>query len=133
MDDMFNFKKFFIWLGILIAGFVFVTQTYTLDDVLGYAAKNPHKPSSERIAYYVGAIHFQKSQYPEALRAYEQVLTDFPTGQYAPKALFRKGTMHLSLNQWSLARESYERYMKEFPAGEDLESVQKKYEYVKFK
>ena len=133
MDDMFDFKKFFIWLFVLVAAFVFVTKTYTLDDVLAYADKNPHRPSSEKIAYFVGAIHFQKSEYPQALKAYEQVLTDFPTGQYAPKALFRKGTMHLSLNQWTLARESYELYMKDYADGEDIEAVKKKYEYVKFK
>jgi outer membrane protein assembly factor BamD (BamD/ComL family) len=133
MDDIFNFKKFFIWVGVIFAIFWGITTYVSLDDCLTYAAKNPHKPSSEKIAYYVGAVHYHKSRFPEAIAAYDQVLTDFPTGQYAPKALFRKGYSHKEIRQWSQAREAYMKYMKDYPDSKHFKLAEKRYEYVKFK
>ena len=129
----FSLKKPFIILVVLIGAFFYIRSHYTIRDALRYAKKHPNSDLSEKVEYYAGAYYFFKSEYPKAINAYKQLLTDYPTGQYAPKALLRSGDAHQKAFQWEQAREKYLKYMSEFPDGKDISVVQKKYEYIKFK
>lgn len=132
MDD-FSLKKPLIILAVCIGAIAYVRSHYTLDDALRYAKKNPHSEFSEAVEYRIGSLYFMRAKYPQAIRAYRQLLTDYPTSQYAPKALLRLGDAELKMLRYAKAREAWEQYMEEYPNGPDIGIVRKKHEYNKFK
>lgn len=129
----FNFKKFFIWVFIIIAAGVYISRNYTFQDVLAYENKHQDWTWGPKIDYYVGGGYFLRERFPEAAGAYEQLLTNYPTCQYAPYALYRLGTAYQNLERWDKARGAFEKYMEQFPQGTEVEMVNKKYEFIKFK
>lgn len=133
MDEGIDFKKLFIIAFIAVGGFFYIKSHYTFHDVLAYTKKHPSPEWSPKIDYYIGTIQFLRDQPAESQFAYNQLLADYPTSYYTPKALFRLGTIHKDKSEWSLAREFYQRYIDEYPQGEDIELVKKQFEYIKFK
>ena len=133
MDEFINIKKWLIIFAIFIAATVYIRKNYGYEDVLKYSKENPHSEWSPKIDYYVGMAYYMRDDYPEARGAFDQLLTGYPTSQYAPKALLRKGTIEMSMRKWGDARRSFETYMKEWPEGGDMDKVKKKYEFIKFK
>jgi outer membrane protein assembly factor BamD (BamD/ComL family) len=129
----FNFKKFFIGVFVVLALFVYISRTYTFQDVLAYDNKHQNWDWGPKIDYYVGAGYFIREQYPEAAGAYEQLLTNYPTCQYAAQSLYRLGTSYQNLEKWGPARDAFQKYMDQYPQGTEIELVNKKFEFIKFK
>lgn len=128
-----DLKKIVIWLVVIIGVGAYINSRYTLEDAVSYAKTHPDPSMSPRIEAYVGGLQYMRSEYPKALNAYEQMLTDYPTCQYAPKALLRVGTIYQERNDFAKAREAYEKYIEQFPEGANIDTVKKKYEFIKFK
>lgn len=128
-----NFKKWFIILGLLVGLGVYVNSHYTFKDVLEYSQKHPDPSISPKLDYYTGMAYFLRDRSPEAIAAFQQLLTDYPTCQYAPMALIRLGSEYSEKGQWEEARNSYQRYMDQFPDGPDIQLARNKYEIIKFR
>jgi TolA-binding protein len=128
-----DFKKAFIWIAVIVGIGVYINSRYTLDDALKYAKAHPDPKVSPAIDFYVGSLQYMRSEYPQALAAYEQMLTDYPTCQYAPKALLRVGTIYQERNEFQRAKDAYAKYIEQYPSGDSIDIVKKKFEYVQFK
>ncbi|MFH1723534.1 MAG: tetratricopeptide repeat protein [Elusimicrobiota bacterium] len=126
-------RKWIIILAILIGGGWYVKTHYTPQDVLKYAKEHPDPKKAAKLEYYVGTYYFARDRKAEMVGAYNQLLTDHPTCQYAPKALLRVGNYYKDQRDYDTARELYLRYMEDFPEGFDINKVKQKYEFVKFK
>jgi TolA-binding protein len=128
-----DMKKWFIILGLAVGGFAYVVKHYTFRDVLNYSIAHPDPAVSPKLDYYVGMAWYLRSYTPGAVEAFQQVLTDYPTSYFAPKAMLRLGTVYTEQRQFADARDIYERYMAEYPEGEQIQSVKDKYEFVRTK
>lgn len=133
MDEGIDFKKLFVWFALFVCAVVYVRSNYALEDVLKFSREHPHPEISPRVDYYIGWMEFQRSNYEKSHQAFDQLLTDYPTCQYAPDALFRKAWMYTDNYKYPEARKMYSKYMEEFPEGPEIHKVQKKYEYIRFK
>ena len=128
-----DFKKWFFILAVVVGLGFYVKSHYTFKDVLAYSKSHPDPAMSPKLDYYVGEAHYLRSEYPESAEAFEQLLSGYPTCQYAPKALVRLGTIYTDQRQWEKARAHLERYLEEYPNGPDNKIMQTKYDAVKFK
>lgn len=129
----FNFRRAFFILMTAIAGIYYIQTHYHLKDVLSYSHRHPNRVISPKLDYYVGMAYYMRSRHPESVAAFQQLLTDYPTCQYAPGGLLRMGQSQEELGRWAEAREAYQRYLEEFPEGRQKGLVQRKYEALKFK
>ena len=129
----FDFKKPLIILAICIGLTAYVRRHYSWLDVLAYTKNNPSPTYSPMVDYYVGTAYFMKSDYAGAVKAYDQLLADYATGYYGPRAFLRLGSAYEEMNNFQGAREAYEKYFELFPEGKDKNLVQSKYDMIKFK
>ncbi|MCX5788115.1 MAG: tetratricopeptide repeat protein [Elusimicrobia bacterium] len=126
-------KKFFWALIILIGLGWYVRQHYTFRDVLAYAKSHPSQSASPALDYYSGMGFYLREDYDGAIEAFGQLLTDYPTCQYAPTALVRLSSSYMERNRWSEAKETLEKFIEQFPDDKNRPLVDQKYEYVKYK
>lgn len=103
------------------------------DKALKFASDNKSKPWAPAYTNALALYYYQKADYPRAQRIYDQLLTEHPTCQYAPKALMRLGDSAESNMDWEKAKEAYARYIQEFPDGKDIQIATKRLEYLKYK
>ncbi|MFH2203771.1 MAG: tetratricopeptide repeat protein [Elusimicrobiota bacterium] len=133
MEGETNFTKIFIIFFIFIGSIVYIRANYTMMNVLEVSEKRPHPTFSPKIEYYIGRAQYHRDIYAESHQAFDQLLKDYPTCQYAPDALYFKGLMYSEEKKYGPAREVYEQYIEKFPKGDRIQLVEKKYEFIKFK
>ena len=125
-------KAFVIFIALVTVGFWCVKTWHVFHRVLIYAKENP-SPSTPKVEYYMGMFYYTKGNYPNALEAFNYVLTDHPTSYYAPKALFRVGTTYEEMEEWTKARETYEKHKEQYPESPKKKLVERKIGYLHFK
>ncbi|MBI4052079.1 MAG: tetratricopeptide repeat protein [Elusimicrobia bacterium] len=112
-------KKYFIFVASLALVLYWVSNHLSLDQWTGrsleYFQKHPHPKASPAVAYYVGMYRFSRSRYPEAVEAFTQVLTQYPTGQYASVALFRLAQSYEEMRDFTHSTEAYKKFLEEYP------------------
>lgn len=128
-----DFRKFFFALAVFAGAWWYVATHYAMADVLKWAKARPVAADREKYVYYVGMVHYMKSQPNEAVAAFREVLTEEATGHYEPKALVRIGRCSQDMRRFDEARAAYERYIEAFPTGPDIEIVKTNYDFVKFR
>ncbi len=126
-------KKLLWFLAILIGLGLYVRSHYDFQDALRFSRRHPHPKLSPAVDYYSGMAYYLREDYPRAVDAFTQLLTDYPTSYYAPRGLLRLGSSHMEMRQYQQAREAFEKYMEEFPNGKDRALVDSKYEFIKFR
>lgn len=65
--------------------------------------------------YYLGDIHFQERRWPEALEAFQQVSTLFPTATRVPQAMYRAALVRIEQGDRNAARALLERVVNTYP------------------
>lgn len=124
-------RKFLIVLAILIAAGYYARRQYTAQDVLAYSKSHPDDRYSPALDYYIGMGYFLKSRYEPAAQAFSQLLTDYPTCQYAEKGFLRLGESYEELRQWTEAKETYQKYLDLYPDGKNKSLIQNKIDVFK--
>ena len=124
--------KFILVVLALAGGYYYVSRHFEFNDTLVYAKKHPESRYAPAIDYYVGTIYYQRENYGKAQEAFTQLLTDFPTTQYAPTALERLSDAAEYNGDWQTAKDSLQRYVEEYPNGKDMQVVQKRLELLKY-
>lgn len=128
-----DLKKWFFIIAVVAGLGFYVRSHYTFKDVLSYSKSRPDPKVSPKLDYYVGMAHYLRSEYPESAEAFEQLLADYPTCQYAPQALYKLGTIYIDQMQWEKARTHLQRYLDDYPDGPEIKLVQNQFDTVKFK
>ena len=107
-----------------------------IDESVAYFKRSWFKEAGKEkrnMDYYVGMAYYARKRQPEAAAAFRQLLTDYPTSQYAPRALARMGRAYQEMDQWARAREAYDIYIKYFPDGEKRRIIDKRLERIRLK
>lgn len=124
----------YVLIVLAISGsYWYVTRKVELDEPLAYAAKYKHKGWSAAADYYIGIAYYQRSDYPRAQAAFEQLLTHHATSHYVPRSLMYLADSAERNNDWSKVKEALYRYTEEFPEGKDIERAKSKLDYVRYK
>jgi len=124
----------YIMVVALICGsYYYVSRHVHFHDSLAYAKKNPDPVWAPKIDYYVGMIYYRRSEYPLAQEAFTQLLTDYPTCQYAASALITLAGAAQENRDFKVARDALVRYVEEFPDGKDITVARKQLEIIKYR
>ncbi|MBI5631415.1 MAG: tetratricopeptide repeat protein [Elusimicrobia bacterium] len=105
---------------------------FKFHDSLEYAKKNPQAKWAPSLDYYVGMAYYQRSEYPQAQEAFTQLLTDYPTSQYAPKALLYLAEVAERNSDWEAAKAALSRFIDKNPDNPKAETMKKKLELIKY-
>lgn len=125
-------KYILILLG-LYGAYHYAGKKIDVPEPLAYAKKHPQAKWAPALDYYAGLYHYQRSDYPKAQQAFTQLLTDYPTCQYAPGALYRLGDAAEFNHDWGAAKEALERYVEEFPQERNADVARKKLDLLKYR
>lgn len=129
--------KIYLVVVAIIAGLYYGHEKYVggkdhLKMALEYTKKNPDPKWSPMIDFYVGFTYYQQGDYHNAVAAYQQLLTDYPTAQYAPEALVKLCLSSQEIREWPTATEAAARYVEEFPDGKDIKLMKTNLDSLKY-
>ena len=124
-------KTVFILLA-LYGAWYYASRHFEFHDTLTYAKKNPQARWAPAVDYYVGLVYYQRAQYDKAQEALTQLLTDYPTCQYAASALVHLDDAAEYSHDWEVARSALKRYVEEYPHEGDIEVMRKRLELLNY-
>lgn len=126
-------KWVFIIIAVLYAGYNYVGKHYQFHDTLVYAKKHPDPRYAPAIDYYVGLVYYQRTQYHKAQEAFTQLLEDYPTAQYMPKALLRLEDSAEYNDDWPTARMAAQKYIEDYPSDKDIDIMKHRLEMLNYR
>ena len=116
----------------LYGGYYYFSRHVSLDSSLKYVAQNKGASWAPRANYTIGFLYYQREEYGKAKEAFTQLLTDYPTGQYAAQGLFYLEDSAESVRDYPTARMALDRYLEEFPEGKKIEIMRKRSEMLRY-
>ena len=89
-----------------IAGFRNFVSTY------------PSSPLASNAQYWLGEAYYVNREYPNAVTAFQRVITEWPDSRKAPDALVKVGFTQAALGKTAEARDTLENVQKRYPGTE---------------
>lgn len=130
-------NKIIIGLIILIGGWQYVSKRVKLEDTLAWSKKNPGNQYADDVNYYVGLVYYQRSDYPRAQQAFQQLLQDHATSPHIAPALVKLEDSAEGNHDWEVARLAVDtylnRYEEDFPKDKSKEIMEKRAEHLKMR
>lgn len=126
-------KKFLFVLAVLYGTYWYASNRFNFADTLVYAKKNPQASWAPAADYYVGLVYYQRAQYDKSEEAFTQLLTDYSTGPYVSRGLFRLAAAAEESRHYEVARQSLQRLIDEYPNDPNRTAAEQKLEIIKFK
>ena len=80
-----------------------------------YIKTFPRSERADDAQYYIGQTYYADGRFREAVQALDRVVTDYPTGDVLPEALYKRGLALESLGETDGARESWELLLEQHP------------------
>ena len=124
-------KYVFIVLA-LFGGYYYLSRHVGLESSLQYVAKHKGDSWAPRANYTIGFVYYHREEYGKAKEAFTQLLTDYPTGQFAASGLFYLEDSAEYARDWETAKNALDRYIEEHPDGERIELVRKRRELLRY-
>lgn len=124
-------KKMILLVLILGGLWSYAGRRFNLGDALAYAKKHQSSSWAPKAVYSVGLVYYQRAEYAKSQEAFTQLLTDYPTGQYTPKALLRLSEVAEETRDFETARSALSRLMEEYPDHPDIQLARRRYELVR--
>ena len=124
-------NKLIVAAAVLWGGWWYASKHFKFDDALAHLRKNPQSRFAQSVPYYAGLAYYQRGENAKSQQVFTQLLTDFPTGQYAPKALLRLSEVAEANLDWPTAKDSLARYLEEYPAHPDRQIAEKRFELIR--
>jgi len=86
----------------------------------GFAAFLRNFPTNERAddaQYYIGEAYYNSKKYPEAITAFQKVVTDYAAGSKVPSGLYKLGKAKLAEGQSESAVEDFKKLIQLYPTA----------------
>ncbi|MCL4845942.1 MAG: tetratricopeptide repeat protein [Acidobacteria bacterium] len=80
-----------------------------------YIRSFPRSDLAERAQFYIAESYDLDGKPEQAITAYDQVIANYPTGEQAPFAYYKRGLLLARLGQVERARESWETTIQKYP------------------
>jgi TolA-binding protein len=116
----------------LYGGYYYFGRHVSLDSSLRYVSRNKGASWAPRANYVIGFLYHQREEHDKAKAAFTQLLTDYPTCQFAAPGLFYLEDSAESTRDWQTAKEALERYLEEHPDGKKIEIMRKRREMLRY-
>jgi TolA-binding protein len=116
----------------LYGGYYYFSKHVSLDSSLKYVAQNKGASWAPRANYAIGFLYYQRDDHDKAKEAFTQLLTDYPTCQFAARGLFYLEGAAENIRDYATARASLDRYLEEFPEGKHIEIMRKRSEMLRY-
>ncbi len=123
-------KKFYFFVVICSGVWWYASKRFNFSDAMTYAQQHSNAAWAPKVEYSVGMVYYQRSDYQKAEDTFNQLLTDFPTGQYAAKGLLRLSDAAEENRDWPTAKDAIARYLEQFPDDPDRPLAEKRKEYL---
>jgi len=78
----------------------------------------PASPLASNAQYWLGEAYYVNREFPNALGAFQRVITEWPDSRKAPDALVKVGFTQAALGKTSEARDALENVQKRYPGTE---------------
>ena len=123
--------KKLIFLALVVGGvWWYATHKFNFADTMTYAQKHPQASWAPAVEYSVGLVYYQRADYPKAQEAFTQLLTDFPTGQYAARGMLRLSEVAEENRDYATEKEVLDRFLQEYPDHPDKNLAIKRREFL---
>jgi TolA-binding protein len=122
--------KLILILAVLVGGWWYATHKFNFADTMTYAQKHPQASWAPAVEYSIGMVYYQRADYPKAQETFTQLLTDFPTGQYAARGLLRLSEVEDENRDYTAEKETLDRFLTEYPDHPDRNVAEKRRELL---
>jgi TolA-binding protein len=123
-------KGFFIFVGALVALMWWGSENVTEPKILQYAKDQKSDDWTPRLEYWTGLVEYTRSDWAGTITAYEQLLTDYPTGYYSPLATLKLADSYYHVARRQDAVAQYQHYLDQWPDGEQANLAKKSVELL---
>ena len=124
--------KYLLIIVVFWGIYYYASQRYHFHDALAFAKSNPQASWAPTVDYYVGTAYYMRNEHAKSEEAFTQLLTDYPTCQYAPKALVKLDDSAEENRHWEIARDALKRYVEDYPDGPDIQWARKRLEMLNY-
>lgn len=119
---------------LVVAGtWWYASKRFDFKDTLLVAKKYQASSWAPTAVYSVGLVYYQRGDYEMSKQAFNQLLTDYPTGQHTPKALLRLSEVAEDTRDYEAARVTLKRFVEEYPQHPGIPIAQKRLELLQNK
>ncbi|OGS39241.1 MAG: hypothetical protein A2506_07610 [Elusimicrobia bacterium RIFOXYD12_FULL_66_9] len=123
--------KKIIFAVVVVAGvWWYASKRFDFKDTLLVAKKYQSSSWAPTAVYSVGLVYYQRGNYEMSKQAFNQLLTDYPTGQYTPQALLRMSELAQDTRDYELARVSLKRFLDDYPGHSGRQIAEKRLELL---
>jgi tol-pal system protein YbgF len=92
-----------------------------IEGFTGFVATYPQSPLASNAQYWLGEAHYVNRQYPEAVTAFQKVISDWPDSRKAPDAMVKVGFTQSAMGRNGDARATLEEVVRKYPGTEAAE------------
>jgi tol-pal system protein YbgF len=92
-----------------------------IEGFAGFVATYPQSPLASNAQYWLGEAHYVNRQYPDAITAFQKVVTDWPDSRKAPDAMVKVGFTQSAMGKNGEARATLEQVLRKYPGTEAAE------------
>jgi len=84
-----------------------------------YLKRYPQTALSDNAAYWIGESYYGKAYYGDALRAFDEMVENYPKSNKAPAALLKSAYAMIKLNNEQAAKERFGRIVEQYPTSNE--------------
>jgi tol-pal system protein YbgF len=92
-----------------------LTTEPALPNLSAPIVQNEPVPTTEREAYAQAIRWMRAKRFEESTGAFEQLIVDYPNGQYTPNAFYWLGELHLAIGNAELSRQNFIQVIRLYP------------------
>ncbi|MDD5629936.1 MAG: tetratricopeptide repeat protein [Elusimicrobia bacterium] len=124
--------KYLVVVLAVAGGFYAVSRHASLESGLQYVSQNKGAFWAPRASFTIGFIYYQREDYSKAKEVFTQLLTDYPTCQFAARGLFYLEDSAESIRDWDTAKAAADRYIEEHPTGDRIELMRRRQQMLRY-
>ena len=117
---------------ILFGGYYYISRHASLESSLQYVEQHKDASWAPRANYTIGFIYHEREEYGKSKEAFTQLLTDYPTGQFAASGLFYLEDSAEYTHDWETAKTALDRYLEEYPDGKYIPLMRQRRELLRY-
>jgi tol-pal system protein YbgF len=96
-----------------------------LGEFIGYVKDFRDTADAPNAQYYIGYIYFNNEQWPDAAKAFDDVLTKFPENPKSPDALYYKAVSLQKNHQPTDSAKAYREFIQRYPRNDRVDQAHK--------
>jgi tol-pal system protein YbgF len=93
---------------------------------------DPNGELADNALYWLGETWFSANDYPNALKYYQRIATDYPDQNKAPDAMYKMGVVYVKTGDLQLAKQTFEECIRKYPYSTPASSARAELKRIKY-